>query len=155
MIADGRVLYTEGMDEISEFMSGDHDRLDAVLERFRAAGGAHLDEFASLLTRHMDWEERLLFPALSRKVGSDSVPSVETMCLQHEEFKRQIEEIRRCPRDDAALRRNLLEVLVEALSDHNFAEEYYIYPWIDGALDPAEKAAILAAMKTDQGRTRP
>ncbi|MDD5304398.1 MAG: hemerythrin domain-containing protein [Elusimicrobia bacterium] len=142
------------MDEISEFMSGDHDRLDALLERYRAAGGADLDEFASLLTRHMDWEERLLFPALSRKAGLDSVPSIDTMRLQHEEFKRQIEGIRRCPSGDAALRRNLLEVLVESIADHNFAEEYYIYPWIDGALDPAEKTDILTAVKTEQGGHR-
>jgi len=143
------------MEEICEFMSGDHDRLDALLARSGGAAGVELDEFASLLVRHMDWEERLLFPALSRKVGADSVASADTMRLQHEEFKRQIEALRRCPREDETLRRNLLGVLVEALSDHNFAEEYYIYPWIDGALDPAEKAGILTVMKTDQGRTSP
>lgn len=143
------------MEEICEFMSGDHDRLDVLLERSGGAAGADLDEFVSLLVRHMDWEERLRFPALSRKAGSDALPSVDTMRLQHEEFKRQIEALRRCPREDEALRRNLLGVLVEALSDHNFAEEYYIYPWIDGALDPAEKAGILTVMKTEQGRTSP
>lgn len=136
------------MDEISEFMSGDHDRLNALLERFRASGGSALEEFASALGRHMDWEEQILFPALSRKAGVDSLPSIDTMRLQHEDFKRRIEELRLCPSGDAILRRNLLEVLVEALSDHNFAEEYYIYPWIDGALGAAEKADMLAAMKT-------
>lgn len=135
------------MDEISEFMSADHDRLNALLERFRVGGGAALEEFASSLGRHMDWEERILFPALSRKAGVDSLPSIDTMRLQHEDFKRRIEELRRCPSGDATLRRNLLDVLVEALSDHNFAEEYYIYPWIDGAAGAAEIADMLAAMK--------
>ena len=139
------------MDEISEFMSGDHDRIDALLERFRGGGGALLDEFASALTRHMEWEEQLLFPAFARKVGPESGPSIDTMRTQHEEFKRQIEEIRHCPIGDIVLRRNLVEVLVESLADHNFAEEYYIYPWIDGALDPVEKTAILTTLKMDQG----
>lgn len=141
------------MDEISEFMSGDHDRIDALLERFRGDGGATLDEFASALTKHMEWEEQLLFPAFARKVGAESGPSIDTMCTQHEGFRRQIEEIRRCPPGDAVLRRNLLEVIVESLSDHNFAEEYYIYPWIDGALDPVGKAAVLTTMRTEQGDT--
>lgn len=139
------------MDEIGDFMSDDHDRIDALLERFRGAVGAGLEEFALALTRHMDWEEQILFPAFARKVGPDSEPSIDTMRLQHEEFKRQIEDLRRCPAGDRALRRNLEEVLVESLADHNKAEEDYIYPWIDGALDPAEKEDILRTFQAARG----
>jgi regulator of cell morphogenesis and NO signaling len=138
------------MDEIGEFMSGDHDRIDALLEIFRG-GGAGLEEFAFALTRHMDWEEQILFPAFARKVGPESSPAIDTMRLQHEEFKRQIEDIRRCSDADAALRGNLEDVLIESLADHNMAEEDYIYPWIDGALDPVEKAAILKTLLAGRG----
>lgn len=138
------------MDEIGDFLGGDHDRIDALLAGFRR-DGAGLEEFASALTRHIDWEEEILFPAFARKVGPESAPSIETMRLQHEEFRRQIEDIRRCPADDATLRRNLEEVLEEALSDHNMAEENYIYPWIDGALDAGERAAVLDGFNQSQG----
>lgn len=139
------------MDEIGGFMSGDHDVIDALLQRFRAAGGAALEEFASALARHIDWEERILFPSFALKAGAGTAASIDAMHDQHEEFMRQIEDIRRCPPDDAILRRNLLDVLVESLADHNHAEEDYIYPWIDGALDDAERASVLAALKADQG----
>jgi hemerythrin superfamily protein len=139
------------MGEISGFMSGDHDRIDVLLERFRGTAGEPMDEFASALEQHMKWEEQVIFPAFARKVGRDAAPSVDTMCLQHEEFRRQIDEIRHCPIGDSTLRRNLVDVFIESLADHNMAEENYIYPWIDDALDLIEKAAILTTLNTIQG----
>jgi hemerythrin superfamily protein len=134
------------MDQIGDFMSRDHRLIDDLLDRSLKADGAALDGFTAALARHIDWEERVLFPAFARAVGPESSPSIETMMSQHRDFERALEELRLCPPADAALRRNLGAALVEALSDHNYAEEDHIYPWIDGALPPVEKAAVLKTL---------
>lgn len=62
-----------------------------------------------------------------------------------------IEDLRRCAPGDGLTRLGLEEVLLEALADHNKAEEDHIYPWLDGALTPAQKADLLRALTDLQG----
>lgn len=140
------------MAAIGDFMTEDHDRIDALLDAGREGGGAALEAFASALARHIDWEEKSLFPALTAKAGAEAVPAADTMRLQHRDFTARIEEIRRSA--DSAERRRLFETLAEALSEHNFAEEAYIYPWMDSSLDPAETARLLAELGAGTGGGR-
>lgn len=140
------------MTAIGEFMTEDHDRIDVLLDASRDGGDRALDAFAAALSRHIVWEEESLFPALTAKAGAEAVPAADTMRLQHEDFRARIEEIRRA--GDPALRRRLHETLAEALSEHNYAEEAYIYPWIDSSLDPAESARLRATLAAAPGGGR-
>lgn len=149
------------MDEIAEFMSQDHDRIDGLLERFRAGtispkeAQESLETFRCALEKHIEWEERVIFPAFENKTGSEGAVSTDALRLQHEEFRRQIEDLRKCSSADKQNERNLAEVLIESLKDHNYAEESFIYPWIDSVLELQEKKEILGRLQgTAKGGTQ-
>lgn len=150
-ISGGAACYPGGMDDITAFMRRDHAALDALLALLRRDGPLDpeaLDRFRRGLERHIAWEERLLFPAFSRALGSEAEGSVTAMETQHREFIAHLDALRGGRLSDEA-RRNVLQSLLDDLADHNHAEESAIYPWLDDALDAGTSAAILAALRAD------
>ena len=140
-----------GPDEVTAFFAEDHRRIDALLERFRAEaepGRARpsLDAFEAVLLRHIAWEERDLFPAFEAKLGEEARVCAVSMRVQHEELKQRLAELRPALESGGAARRNAEEVLVEALADHNHAEEGFIYPWMDSVLSQDERRELLASL---------
>lgn len=138
-------------DEITGFFTRDHRRIDVELGRFHQEPQAEralapLDAFEGMLLRHIGWEERVLFPAFEEKLGKEARACAVSMRIQHEELKQRIAELRRALGHGGMERRNVEEVLLEALSDHNHAEEDFIYPWMDGAFTREERRALLAEL---------
>jgi hypothetical protein len=84
----------EGVEEASP-MSGpltnvladDHTRLDGLLQRAMAVGGAvdcaAYAEFRAGLLRHISLEEKILLPAAQRLQGGDPLPVAATLRLDH------------------------------------------------------------------------
>ncbi|MDE2038449.1 MAG: hemerythrin domain-containing protein [Elusimicrobia bacterium] len=139
-------------DEITAFFKRDHRRIDLELGRFHHEVQSEralpsLDAFEGMLLRHIDWEERVLFPAFEEKLGKEAVASVVSMRIQHGELKQRIAELRQSLKHGGMERRNIEEVLTEALSDHNHAEEGFIYPWMDGAFTREERRALLRGLE--------
>lgn len=128
-----------GFQTVSEFLGSDHKRLDAIFEASAglAAAGSFAEalskftEFASGLSRHIDMEETVLFPAFEAKTGRKDGPTT-VMRLEHAEIRRRLEAIRAMLAGSdgaafAAARRSLLDVL----ADHNQKEEGILYPLSD------------------------
>jgi hypothetical protein len=72
---------------LTNFLAGDHARLDGLLQRAMAAGGA-VDraasaEFRAGLLRHISLEEKILLPAAQRWQGGDPLPLAAKLRLDH------------------------------------------------------------------------
>ncbi len=140
-------------DELTAFFAEDHRRIDLLLSRFQREAEAEralalLDAFAAALLRHIGWEERALFPAFEEKLGQEAAACASSMRIQHDELKQRTIELRRAAELGGPERRNAEEVLVEALADHNHAEEDFIYPWMDAALTRDERRGLLARLES-------
>lgn len=139
---------------VTEFMSRDHDRLDALFQDYqllrkkdpKAAAGTFA-RFAEGLRRHIVWEEELLFPVFERRTGMTDAGPTAVMRLEHREIQEKLEEIRsglEHGRDTVRHEERLLEVL----TDHNGKEEMILYPWMDSSATPSEREDVLARMRS-------
>jgi len=69
------------------YLAGDHDRLDALLER-AMADPAHIDaaayaQFRAGLLKHIAMEEKALLPAAQKARGGDPLPIAARLRLDH------------------------------------------------------------------------
>lgn len=142
------------MNSITTYFAADHDRLDALFTEFQAlkrkdpaAAKEQFKGFLKGLTRHIVWEEDILFPLFERQtgMGSDSGPTA-VMRLEHRQIKGHLdaihEKVRVADPDSDASEKALLAVL----KDHNVKEEQILYPAIDMGLDAGGLDSVQKAM---------
>lgn len=140
---------------VTEYLSWDHDRLDATLATglSAAAGGdwARANEcvqaFRLGLLRHIDIEEKMLFPAFEERTGMHHGGPTQVMRMEHEGIQECVAGIvssagRHDSDDLMRWHANLLGVLVE----HNMKEEQILYPGIDRVLDDGDRAQMITDM---------
>jgi iron-sulfur cluster repair protein YtfE (RIC family) len=140
---------------VAAYMQWDHDKMDDLLERtmhdiacenWRGALVC-LGEFSEGLRRHIEIEERVLFPRFESATGTHVAGPTERM---HEEHKQIIQAVEcmvtalhaRDADDVENWYVNLLAVFVE----HNMREEQIVYPLVDRALTPPARDSLLRAM---------
>ncbi|HUW38162.1 MAG TPA: hemerythrin domain-containing protein [Rhodocyclaceae bacterium] len=130
------------MQLISDYMNKDHRDCDAAFARagnMAAAGdyaGLERDGGAFLreIERHIEIEEKLLFPAFEEKTGMTSGPT-ETMCMEHEQMHGMFARMRAAiEAKDAKQYLDTAETLHMLLQQHNMKEETMMYPMLDQAL---------------------
>ena len=70
-----------------EYLSDDHDRLDALLLRSVATPGTidmnHYSEFRKGILRHISMEEKIVIPAITRYQGGKKAAIAERLRLDH------------------------------------------------------------------------
>ena len=70
-----------------QYLSGDHDRLDALLERAVAKAGVidmePYSEFRKGLLRHISMEEKIVLPAIAKWQGGKKAAIAERLRLDH------------------------------------------------------------------------
>lgn len=127
---------------VTEYLEGDHRRLDAMIpevRRLMAAGsfqeaGARFADFMSGLGRHIDLEEQILFPAFEQLTGMTAGGPTFVMRNEHVEIRRFMDAVAAALRAaDAAGAGESIEGLTETLGAHNMKEERVLYPMIDRA----------------------
>ena len=138
---------------ITDCLVQDHHRLDglansafAARERGDFAAAAQLFEaFAEGLSRHIAFEEGLLFPAFEREtgMGTEAGPTA-VMREEHRQIGELLEEIARGMREPAASIDDSRRTLAWVLEEHNRKEEQVLYPMTDQALG-SERAERLVA----------
>lgn len=132
---------------VSEALSWDHDRLDALetaaFEK-RASGDLQLAsrlyaEFSAGLKRHIGFEEQLLFPAFEEKTGMPSTAGpTAVMRAEHREIEGLLARIEAEIADAAADVESLRRSLHAVLEGHNLKEEQILYPTTDRLLGGRE-----------------
>lgn len=130
----------EGSRGVAEFLQGDHRRLDAILAdveknagaKAYAGAGARFGEFACGLNRHIDMEEKVLFPAFEKATGMAGGGPTAVMRSEHVEIRRILERIASTLRgEDAGGYSAAVRSLHSVLGDHNMKEEQILYPESD------------------------
>lgn len=140
---------------VSDYLQFDHRRLDAMLPTVvellgTGAFGGAADQFADFacgLNRHIEAEERVLFPAFEERTGMRTGPTV-VMRAEHVEIREwmALVETSLKAQDDAGARHALTR-LTATLSAHNMKEELMLYPMIDQAADGSERDALVRQMQ--------
>ena len=139
--------YSNMEQDIYEFMSRDHSRLDYIFQEFRkskkAAEAEQLFlEFRAGMERHIKWEEDILFPLAKKKIGDDS-PMVDELIVQHNRIKDDLRGLA----DSLKTRDKILEDdLEQLLAAHDKMEEEDMYPWIDDYIEDKAKKEALSRM---------
>jgi len=128
-------------DTITEYLSVDHRRLDAIVleveSRVRAGAlteaAASFARFVQGLDGHIRAEEEVLFPAFEEVTGMVSGPTT-VMRTEHAEMRRLLSEVSSAlGGNEAAAALSALQALTGLLSDHNMKEESILYPMTDRA----------------------
>ncbi len=142
------------MKSVSDYFAHDHDQIDGFFAEFRklkrgdpALAKQKFKEFLKRLTRHIVWEEEVLFPAFE-KSAPEMVPGpTMVMRREHREIKKYLDLIHdkirvKNPESDEAE-----EALLSLLESHNMKEEKILYPAIDAALGEEGIARIEESMR--------
>jgi len=139
---------------VADFMSHDHDRLDALFEEFRQTKTRDLqraqrlwDEFRSGLERHIAWEEDLLFPAFEARTGMHATGPTVVMRMEHRQIQALLAEIAAALAAGRTDTDTLEQELLQVLGVHNSKEEGVLYPWIDRELSDEEREALATRMR--------
>lgn len=135
---------------VTEYLEHDHRRLDALFEASLdlaettgcAEAQGSFREFALGLSRHIDVEEQVLFPAFERLAGSTNGPTA-VMRAEHGEIRRCLDTIvRSVEAQDRPRLKSACDALLRVLSAHNMKEEAILYPmtdrWISGVQERRE-----------------
>lgn len=157
----GMVLHTDAVvssprfSTVTEYLSWDHDRLDALLADVqRMVEDGELEradhtfaEFFEGLRRHIRIEEEVLFPEFEARTGVTQGPT-RVMRHEHRQIEEALEAMREAlDRADAAAFRAGDARLLEVLSPHNAKEERILYPTTDQHLTPEERRLLLERMR--------
>lgn len=134
------------MGTILEFMSHDHDRLDAIFAEFCKEPDAEkardlFSQFDTGLRAHIAWEEEILFPPFEDRTGMRNTGPTAVMRMEHQQIKQHLQTIlETLGKTDPSTSVN---ALVQVLTVHNQKEENILYPWLDRTLSEEECLALL------------
>ena len=140
---------------IDEYLTWDHDRLDAILDDtidlFEAADVEHarkrFAEFACGLDRHIDMEENIVFPVFEER--SPGMGPTRVMRTEHIHIREALRAIEAAlQKSDANAFDTAIELLVSVLGEHNAKEEGVLYPAIDRMTDDGARADLVRRMQT-------
>ncbi len=141
------------MKSVMDHFAADHDRLDGLFSEFQslkrknpAAAKEKFKEFLKGLTRHIVWEEDVLFPLFERRTGMKDFGPTAVMREEHRQIKIHLDEIHAKVRVADPESAEAESALLGVLEGHNRKEEMILYPAIDDGLDKAGLAAAQKAM---------
>lgn len=143
------------MESISSYMERDHVLIDGHAERAFAAAGSHdwaaLEregrEFLERLRRHIEMEERVLFPAFEQRTGMTMGGPSAQMRAEHEQMQPLLARLQQAiTARDGAQYRDAATALLDILIPHNRKEEQMMYPMLDEAMG-GEARALLDEVK--------
>lgn len=147
-----------GSPTIAEVLEEDHRRLDDIADRM--CKHAHMDPvqsvvlanlFSSGMTRHVQAEEAILFPAYEARLGKRS-NTTALMEREHRAILHYVERLLRSAENvlDAKIRAEAVDDLLRAqrglaavLADHNDREERTLFPLLDHVMSEGERSRIL------------
>ena len=138
---------------ITQYYEQDHARLDTLLKEFRANKRSNLAvaepayrQFAAGLTRHILWEEHILFPLFDTKAGTAGMGPTAVMRMEHRQIIQLLEAILHKLEHRDVAKDSEETALVELLAAHNQKEESILYPLIDESLSDDERQEVFTKM---------
>jgi hemerythrin-like domain-containing protein len=128
----------------SEFFAGDHRRCDSLWVEVETVSEKGSSEdiaaiwrrFEYAMRRHLDMEEKVLFPSFETQTGMTEGPT-SVMRGEHDQMRGVLDQMKESV--DADDREELLDLgdtLMLLIQQHNQKEEHMLYPMCDRALGP-------------------
>ena len=137
---------------IDAVLTADHVRLDRIfdevrgeIERGASRSRVVLEVLRRELLKHMEWEEKLLFPAILEANPRYKASTLESLTIDHDRLKERLGDLDACLSDgcfEAA--RKVLDEFRAFLEGHNRDEEKGIYIDADRMISEQERRRILA-----------
>lgn len=140
--------------KISEYVADDNTRLSELFKVYRSmpsgAAGKKTDllhAYMAGLRRHVEWEEKILFPLLEQRLGFEGRGPTAGLREEHRRIESLIESIHgnvvrnNRPANDAEAS------LARILNDHNETARAGLYSMLDSSLDEIEKFNTYKRMK--------
>lgn len=127
---------------ILDYMTHDHQRCDDLYAEGEAAaleGNAELatkliNEFTLNMARHLDLEEKIIFPAFTEATGMSGGP-VQVMLMEHEQMRAVLTQMKTAvDANDLDTVTGVGETMLILMQQHNMKEEGILYPMIDSHL---------------------
>lgn len=140
---------------IIAYMSYDHARCDhlyadgeaAALEGIVALAGEVLSAFNLSMNRHLDIEEKILFPAFEEKSGMRGGPT-NVMRMEHEQMRGVLKQMKSAlEKNDTDTVLGLGETMLILMQQHNMKEEGILYPMIDSQIGSDVEELIREAQR--------
>ncbi len=146
---------TPSQSSVTEYLSQDHDRLDAMLlEVIKLIAGRRfvearprLSSFAFALRRHMRLEDQLAFPMFEQLTGMTGGLTAVLRDEHHVIERHLAGMIGAATGDDRDGFDTEFEALAAVLVGHTAREEAMIYPMIERHLPASDHDAFMAALK--------
>lgn len=144
---------------VTGYLQSDHVRLDTLIDEVRTSLGARafararglLLEVTRGLSRHIDAEEQILFPAFERATRMTGGPTA-VMRREHVDIRRLLDAVLVTLEAEAEAPANAaIDELVEVLGAHNRKEEHVLYPMTDRALPPKALEELLDRLRASLG----
>jgi uncharacterized protein (DUF2249 family)/hemerythrin-like domain-containing protein len=127
---------------VTECLMTDHGRLDGILTEVGnlviagdyEAAGRRFAEFACGLNRHIEMEEKVLFPVFEKATGMTGGGPTEVMRQDHVAIRRFMDAAAAAIRSrEAGPFSSAVMALRETIGPHNIKEEHILYPMTDQA----------------------
>ncbi|MCL4821526.1 MAG: hemerythrin domain-containing protein [Vicinamibacteria bacterium] len=137
---------------VTEYMSGDHQEIDALRDAAVRAleGGDHeaatarFAAYTRRLERHIRLEEELLFPLFEVRTGVSGGPT-GVLREEHDELQRVVAEAAAAAEAGHGFA-EALDALARTVDEHCVREERVLFPMLDRQLLPNERAALVARL---------
>jgi hemerythrin-like domain-containing protein len=136
---------------VSSFLVQDHRKIDELFLAFlnlpeeAGSAGPVILRYEHELKRHMEMEEKFLFPLFERHTGMVNFGPTRVMHVEHVHFRTILKEIhQQLVEGNSPL--GLGHELYQSLAGHNRNEETVLYPWIDDHLSDAEAQELIEQM---------
>lgn len=142
------------MSQISQFLEADHHHCDEQLAYAETCAGKHdwleartaFSSFDTALRRHLDMEEKILFPAFEETPGTPPGPT-SMMRAEHKQICRIIDSMKEAllahDADEFSASADILHIM---MGQHNMKEESILYPMADRFL-AARANGLIAEMR--------
>ncbi|OGR75277.1 MAG: hypothetical protein A2X40_06035, partial [Elusimicrobia bacterium GWC2_65_9] len=111
-----------------------------------AAAKEKFKGFLKGLTRHIVWEEDVLFPIFEQRTGMRDSGPTAVMRMEHRQIKGHLDEIHEKVRVADPNSDESESALLEVLKGHNMKEEHILYPSIDMGLNKVGLDSVQKAM---------
>jgi len=148
---------SSSFETVTAYLGWDHARIDSLLRmaadavgegRFEDAAREY-ERFETRLLRHLRVEDELLFPVFEARSGIVGGPT-SVMRDEHRLVRRALTLMRGgVGGREAGAFRDGLRFFESVMPDHNAKEEHILYPTLDGLLNGAERAALVARLERE------
>ncbi|MEM0149927.1 MAG: hemerythrin domain-containing protein [Candidatus Micrarchaeaceae archaeon] len=130
-------------------MREEHDEEFNALEQFGKTGSREsFDTFNAGISRHIDFEEKVLFDIVRAKTGEKNPPLIEELALQHSRIRLLIKNIYELlGKENTRGMHGFISDLTELVRAHDSMEESDFYPWLDENMSDAEINAAFEKRK--------